>query len=349
MGSGNTKSCVGVAIRDKLESVSEKEPFRVLLLGTSDSGKSTIRKQMKHIFAGGFNDAERKKAQAYIHLNTMECIQNLLCYCREKKIDFDDEELQESADTLNSGVLFLDKESLGRCITAVWSNAKFKETAKQVVLEGPVRIYDSALYWFGRIDETFKFGYVPNDADMLRMRSSSSGITETLFQTPTKLCVNLLDVGGLRGERLAWNKCLKEGVGAIFYVVSLSDYDQTLHEDPLRNRLAESLKVFQSITKNFPNDMPVVLFLNKEDNFKEKVVKVDIGKFHPDYKDGLSYEKGLAYITKLFTDAHTESRKDCPLQMCVHVTTALATNDIKDAWNKVQLVLEQSKQDADMK
>jgi hypothetical protein len=38
-------------------------------------------------------------------------------------------------------------------------------------------------------------------------------------------------------------------------------------------------------------DVPIILFLNKKDQFLEKVTVIDIGIYHPLYTGGLDYGK----------------------------------------------------------
>src|SRR3954467_7976686 len=80
-----------------------------------------------------------------------------------------------------------------------------------------------------------------------------------------QLLFRMYDVGGQRGERKKWIHCF-ENVTAIMFIASLSEYDQVLAEDRSRNRLKESLDLFEGII-NLPwfNDAPIILFLNKDD------------------------------------------------------------------------------------
>ena len=56
----------------------------------------------------------------------------------------------------------------------------------------------------------------------------------------------IVDVGGQRGERRKWIHCF-EGVRAILYVASLSEYDQVCLEDRTKNRLIDSLTLFEGM------------------------------------------------------------------------------------------------------
>ena len=67
--------------------------------------------------------------------------------------------------------------------------------------------------------------------------------------------------GGQRGERKKWIHCF-DGVTAIMFIASLNEYDQVLAEDRTRNRLKESLDLFEGII-NLPwfKEAPIILFL----------------------------------------------------------------------------------------
>ena len=57
----------------------------------------------------------------------------------------------------------------------------------------------------------------------------------------------------------------------ILFVASLSDYDETLFEDPEENRLKETLRVWRNTVNHaaFKNTW-IILFMNKFDQFQEK-------------------------------------------------------------------------------
>jgi len=154
----------------------------------------------------------------------------------------------------------------------------------------------------------------------------------------------MFDVGGQRGERKKWIHCF-ENVTAIMYIASLIEYDQVLAEDRTRNRLEESLALFTGII-NLPwfKTASVILFLNKRDLFKDKVEKVKISEFFPEYrfkykkKDG-HYQDGCDFIRTLYLDKNTDQDK----KIYVHITDATNTENIKFVWKAVRhMVLEKN-------
>jgi len=57
----------------------------------------------------------------------------------------------------------------------------------------------------------------------------------------------------------------------LFFCVALSEYDQKLYEEETKNRMSESLTLFDEILhSHWFKETPIILFLNKTDLFAEK-------------------------------------------------------------------------------
>merc|ERR1712167_297393 len=146
-------------------------------------------------------------------------------------------------------------------------------------------LYDSFKYFLERIRNTFSKDYVPSDQDILQSRKATVGIVETKFYIANVPFV-MYDVGGQRGERKKWIHCF-EGVRAILFIASLSEYDQGLFEDRNKNRMQESLNLFEGILSLvWFRETPIILFLNKNDVFKKKIKHIELGRFFNDYYGG---------------------------------------------------------------
>ena len=113
---------------------------------------------------------------------------------------------------------------------------------KKVVFDSKeLRCPDSIFYFMDRIDEIAKPEYTPNDDDILRCRGKTSGVIETTFDVDG-VPLRMVDVGGQRTERKKWMHCFDQ-VTCVLYFISLSEYNQTLHEDMNTLRTKESQKV----------------------------------------------------------------------------------------------------------
>src|SRR5579859_8195543 len=95
---------------------------------------------------------------------------------------------------------------------------------------------------------------------------------------------SMFDVGGQRSERKKWIHCF-EAVTCIIFCVALSEYDQVLLEVNSINRMEESLTLFGSIVNSaWFTRTSIVLFLNKIDIFRRKLLTVPLERYYPDYE-----------------------------------------------------------------
>jgi hypothetical protein len=70
-------------------------------------------------------------------------------------------------------------------------------------------------------------------------------------------------VGGQKTERRKWIHCF-DSVTAILFVASLYSYDQYMEEDPEKNRMEDSVELFEKMFANeFLLRASIILFLNK--------------------------------------------------------------------------------------
>ena len=129
---------------------------------------------------------------------------------------------------------------------------------------------DTAPYYFERALAFAAPKFLPSDEDILRVRCRPKGVVEAEFKIELTR-VRVIDVGGQHNEREKWVR-LFEGVTAVVFVVSLSEFDQALVEDPSRNRLVEALGLVHWVV-NHPAFVRTafVLLLNKKDLFAEQL------------------------------------------------------------------------------
>lgn len=114
----------------------------------------------------------------------------------------------------------------------------------------------------------------------------------------------MYDVGGQRSQRRKWVYCF-EDVRAVLFVVALSGYDMTLLEDGTVNRLEESLNLFEQIVNNrWFKEASFVLFLNKLDLFREKIMSSTrhLRLFFPEYSGKKLFSNSAIYEPKLIEE-----------------------------------------------
>merc|ERR1712193_342937 len=167
--------------------------------------------------------------------------------------------------------------------------------------------------------------------DVLRTRVKTTGIVETHF-TFKDLHFKMFDVGGQRSERKKWIHCF-EGVRAIIFTVALSEYDLTLAEDNEMNRMCESMKLFDSICNNkwFTNTI-IILFLNKKDIFKEKILHTPLTTCFPEYTGQNTYSEAAAFIQEKFESLN---RRRENREIYTHFTCATQTDNVKFVFDSI--------------
>jgi GTPase SAR1 family protein len=314
---------------------------KLLLLGAGESGKSTLFKQMVTIYGGGFTQKQLNQYHPSIHQNTFSSMRQLV----EVSDTFpaaDDTKVRDSALDAKKLVLSLAVDhctitpDVGAAIKTLWADEGIRNTFK---LRSKYQFLDTAGYFFDAIDRISHPHYEPTYTDVLRCRVRTTGIVETQFKLASHEFL-LIDVGGQRNERKKWIHSF-DGVTAVLFVASLSEFDQLLFEDNTTNRVVESLNLFEEIcsTRWFLKS-PIILFLNKRDLFEEKIKTVDMKQFFGDYEGAYDYTAGVEFITKKFLSRIGPKK---PTQIYAHVTCATDTDNVAHVFNDVKdIIIRQS-------
>ncbi|KIK70458.1 hypothetical protein GYMLUDRAFT_149766 [Collybiopsis luxurians FD-317 M1] len=303
-----------------------KRECKILLLGSGESGKSTIVKQMRIIHKDGFPDEERATYRNIVYRNVLDSAQAIIVAMRKFEMDFSVYTNRMLADKimdykLDETTAFTLSPDIADAIHQFWSDP----VMNKVVDEHGSEFYlmDSAPYFFGEVLRIGSPDYLPTETDVLRARQKSTGITETRF-TMGQLSIHMFDVGGQRSERRKWIHCF-ESVTSIIFCTALSEYDQVLLEERNQNRMTESLILFESIINSrWFLRTSIILFLNKIDVFKKKLPKVPLERYFPEYTGGNDINKAAKYILWKFMQANRAR-----LSVYPHLTQATDTTNIR--------------------
>lgn len=303
--------------------------IKILLLGAGESGKSTIVKQMKIIHSEGFSDEELRSFRPTVLDNLLGSMKYVLTGMGILRINLENPKNKMYAQTvLSCQCCFDESMTMLPFVASALKNLWNDKGVRLAVAQGfEYELNDSALYLFENMDRVCSEKYMPTPRDVLRARVRTNGIIETHFKIDD-IVFRMFDVGGQRSERRKWIQCFDD-VKAVLYVVALSGYDMTLQEDPTVNRLHESLKLFSSICNNmFFTDTSMILFLNKLDLFREKILYSDrhLRYYMPDYK-GADYDvdSGALFIQHKFQSRNRDPNK----VVYPHFTTATDTSNVQ--------------------
>jgi len=307
------------------------DEIRLLLLGAGESGKSTILKQMKILHSGGFNPEEKHDHILLIHVNIWESVQNIVKASHTLNMPLSPE-LEDLCQIFLEPFSKLITPELGKRIYQFWKDESVLQIFER---KSEYQILDNTSYFVANLMRICEKDYVPTELDILSVRCQTTGVTETTFISNGKKFV-MVDVGGQRSERKKWIHCFEDVMGVLF-CVGISAFDQTLYEDNQTNRLKEDLKLFQDIcVSKWFSSTAIILFLNKSDIFKEKLVQgKSISDVFPEFKGGSDYKNSVVFLREKFmdiVDPVTKRKKD----VFCHVTTATDTENVRYVFDDVR-------------
>ncbi|KAH7313067.1 G protein alpha subunit [Rhexocercosporidium sp. MPI-PUGE-AT-0058] len=302
-----------------------RKECKILLLGSGESGKSTIVKQMKIIHQNGYTVDELALYRLTIYKNLIDCAKALIGAMRQFGIEPMSPENVEFSDYLMEYNVVSDPHTplpprIGVAVISLWQDASIERLMER---QSEFYLMDSAPYFFEEANRISAPEYIPIEADVLRARTKTTGIYETRF-TMGSLSIHMFDVGGQRSERKKWIHCF-ENVTSIIFCVALSEYDQVLLEESNQNRMMESLVLFDSVVNSrWFMRTSIILFLNKVDLFRQKLERSPLSNYFPDYSGGNDINRASKYLLWRFNQVNRAH-----LNLYPHLTQATDTSNIR--------------------
>jgi hypothetical protein len=219
---------------------------------------------MRLIHGHGFpSDVERDHFREVIITNIVESMERLVHSALALDIPLENSANQESFENVNN------IEKTRDCVR-VWESETMRSDFKKLFSDPGIQktlarrnefhLDDSAEYFLKDLERISQPSYIPTNRDVLMSRKKTTGIVESDFDIFEQK-IKLVDVGGQRNERKKWIHCF-EGVNALLFVVSLSEFDQVCYEDNNTNRMHESLLLFEEVCANrFFNKTHIILYV----------------------------------------------------------------------------------------
>lgn len=318
--------------------------LRFLMLGGGESGKSTILRQIRRLQGSPIDQAELTVSKAYLKQNIIECMRTLAIqsemlatvYNFDTSVSTDLLLIRDRVAKLNDKGEFT-KEMLDD-FHKLFNDKGIKKTLEY---RDMYYIMDNVDYVLSKMHCIIDDDDIPTIEDYIHCRHRTAGIYRVGFtmcdeKNDIEELYEFIDVGGQRSERPKWTKILNEQLAAVIYVAALSAYNQLLFEDRRVNKLQEEIALFGKII-NIPQflECHTILFLNKSDLFKQKILKHSIKETFPDYHgDDKNLEVIIGFITKKFC----EQKKDITVHktIYVHVTCATDTECIKNMFSSIR-------------
>ncbi|KXN67997.1 guanine nucleotide binding protein, alpha subunit, partial [Conidiobolus coronatus NRRL 28638] len=170
---------------------------KILLLGSGESGKSTIVKQMKIIHQNGYSPEELHLFRPIIYKNILDCVKDLVLGFKTLNMKPDNASCQDFI--LNYPQYLTDFAFSGNFSPEFVNgiNELYQNEKTQEVLDHTNEFYilDSCHYFFENIQRIGDPNFIPTVQDVLRARAKTTGIIETRF-TMGQMHIHMFDVGG---------------------------------------------------------------------------------------------------------------------------------------------------------
>ncbi|KAL7423443.1 hypothetical protein Q5752_001023 [Cryptotrichosporon argae] len=300
---------------------------KLLLLGAGASGKSTVLKQMRYLHARPFSPEEVEDYRKIVFSNIVSGMRSIIDTMDElglavaannrRFISLVDNEVP-----INTGEAFPVRYL--EALKSLWHDEQVQDCYRRA---HEYALQENMPYFYADLDRLFVPSYKPSQDDILRVRSKTTGISETRFDI-TDMVFRLFDVGGQRSERRKWASCF-ENVTSIIFLVALSDYNSCLIEDKDTNGMVEALILWESIVNSqWFVKSSMILFLNKADLLMEKIKdpQQQVLATFPDFagKPG-SFNDAVDFFKNKFRSLNRNPSKE----IYVHVTTATDSAQLK--------------------
>jgi len=321
----------------------DEKTIKLLFLGAGGSGKSTLFKQLRLLYGDGLSEDLRKGYTKNIYHNIVIGIKTLLEGNLEMTDDNNDEKIKLGGKIKRCDEKLIrliqeiaDDDTISpqtaKVIQMAWADPGLRMTWEN---RSQLQVQESLGFFVANLKRISAPDYIPNNDDLLNVRAVTTGIVEEDMKIENTN-FHIVDVGGQRSERRKWIRCFDDVTGLIF-VVSLIAYNQVLYEDEQTNRMKEALDLFKKTLTgdrgdNFKNAC-VVLFLNKDDLFKEMIKNYPITKCFPEYKGKLTELDQFNYIKQKYEDIVA------PRKIFVHRTWATNTEQIEVIFNLVNYAI----------
>ncbi|KAK7911474.1 guanine nucleotide-binding protein alpha subunit [Apiospora marii] len=247
---------------------------RVLILGTSESGKSTLHKSMV-LDREGFSDKFRESFAETIWDNFIDGTRKVIQCMRQLKIPFDDRNLESQA---NSVI----KRKAAWLVEALWNDSGFQRAYAK---RHKYHLNEGYAYFVRHAERIMSSDYMPSDQDIINTRIKTVGLQESKFEYEGITYI-VHDVGGAQVERRKWG-IVFPNTDTLVYTVDVTSYARVSWEDENINRMQDQLTIFGGLI-NSPllKESDFILVFTKVDLLREWFRMAPAKRYFRDLEEG---------------------------------------------------------------
>ncbi|KAI8893673.1 guanine nucleotide binding protein, alpha subunit [Globomyces pollinis-pini] len=296
----------------------KNEP-KLLLLGPSDSGKSTFLKQLKLLHGKGFTPEELQVAKHTALGNILSITEQLILNSSS--------EIQSQFDIL---LKFISLEigpfesyplHIIQTLLKFWEHEQIQQKFEEMKGIFPL----TTKHFFDNMERIAAPSSVLTNNDVLLLRSVTQAISDNIVVI-NDINFHFYDVSGLKHHRKHWIPYFDD-VNCVVFVINVAAFDQKMVEDPDKNQMHDALTLFERICNNpLLAKSQLMLFFNKKDLFLEKIRRLSLVEYFPDYTGKVnSNSEGLEFFKTKFRALNQINRPYIP----VHLTCCTDTEAMK--------------------
>ncbi|KAI0100763.1 G-alpha-domain-containing protein [Nemania sp. FL0031] len=315
----------------------ERHP-EFLILGISESGKSTLLQGFKLALAGNYVQEERELFTKTIWSNAIQNIRDIVEVIEFHDFPLEGEDIKSHATTIlmqHSMIDYAPSSKVVEAISALWLNEGFQSVYQR---RSEYQFSDNTEYYTKEIKRIAAPHYVPTDEDMLWARWTTTGRTEEFYSGQALLCGDkycFVDVGGMRSEREHWFQGIAD-VSVVLFTIDMTAYARKLYEDKTVNRMQEQLELFETIVgSREAYKSAFVLIFTKLDLIGGWLQREPVEKYFPDYPYRTRDAGLIECYTQYITDRFLSLARSSGIASRVHIVLGDLITGREDTISKI--------------
>ena len=313
---------------------------RIIVLGSGDSGKTTLLRQLNLVFGTGFS-IEQLQYKSLI----LENIANAFKGIFTGKLDYKKFPVMSQYESQIKTILGFQYEppltnlpaAVLCAIVEIWNIPSIKE----IYCNPPpgLDIHEMGIHFLNDIARITHPDYLPTNQDILYIRKPTMMISEHIFQI-TDTFYHFFDVAGQRECRARWQPYFDGTLDGIIFAASLISYCQVLAEDPRVNRHFDALVLFESIANHtLLKHTNLIILFTKSDLLSKRLDKFPVNRYLGYYTDGNDFKSVVAFFkTKMIKKVKRTDRL-----ILTHVTNNTDTKLMTKVVNSITACVIQRK------
>ena len=317
-----------------------KECTTILTLGTGNSGKSTILKQIQLMCTtNGFDGKMRSEWALHIRTRCADTVKRLATVC-EGQFESDNKSFGDYMVDQYDPYAAANREwspSFARQLLCLWNDNHVQSVLKDRAHEAQVS-HENALYNFAKFNTIFSMIYSPTDQDIIMNAVKTIGVFNNRYEINPDFAIQIWDTGGQRVERKKWKVVYRDHkIDYVMFVVSLADYNMQMYEDTDDNRMHDALTTFSELlTVEQVKHVPILLIFNQVDLFERKLLQFnDLQTIFPDYDGGCNSDAAKEFLRVQFLSRLTEDTSIHESEVFCYQINAIEMESVRKVLNRV--------------